>query len=84
MFHYVLTINSGPSVRFLSFVAITAVLSLSIWAHIASGDSGLHQIVFGSMIVAVGFRMYVLLGRLITDRTLRSKLRTLGKAGYRE
>jgi dihydroceramidase len=84
MFHYVLTINSGPGTRFGLFVAITAVLSLSVWAHIASGDSALHQIVFGSMTVAVGFRTYYLLGRLVTDRALRSKLRKLGKAGYRE
>ena len=84
MFHYVLTINSSTRVRLGLFGLITLVLSLAVWAHIKLGDSALHQIVFGTMVVTVGFRTFSLLNRLITDDRLRSKLKELGFAGYRE
>ncbi|KAL1960951.1 hypothetical protein VTO42DRAFT_4839 [Malbranchea cinnamomea] len=82
MFHYVLTINSGAKARFNLFVVITLVLSLAVWAHIQLGDSALHQVVFGSMVVTVGVKTFVLMRQLVSDRAMRSKLRKLGKAGY--
>lgn len=83
MFHYFLTINSSNKVRFGLFALITTVLSLAVWAHISSGDSALHQVVFGSMVVTVGFRTFSLLNRLIVDEALKSKLKQFGTIGYR-
>ncbi|BDD60270.1 hypothetical protein MAP00_005408 [Monascus purpureus] len=82
MFHYFLTINSSTKVRFGLFSLITIVLSLAVWAHISSGDSALHQVVFGSMVVTVGFRTFSLLNRLIVDEALKSKLKQFGTIGY--
>ncbi|EAS29957.2 dihydroceramidase [Coccidioides immitis RS] len=82
MFHHVLTINRGTGDRIRLFLLITIVLSLAVWAHIKTGDSALHQIVFGSMVVTVGFRTFKLLKAMISSRNMRSKLRRLATRGY--
>lgn len=83
MSHYVLTIHSSPRTRFNLFVLIAVVLSLGSWMHVQLHDSTLHQVVFGVMVVAVGFKTFAHINSLVPDRALRSKLKKLGKTGYR-
>ncbi|EEP77836.1 predicted protein [Uncinocarpus reesii 1704] len=82
MFHHVITINRGTGFQIRVFLLIVGVLSLAIWAHIKSGDSALHQIVFGSMVVTVGFRTFKLMKTMISNRDMRSNLRRLATWGY--
>ena len=83
MSHYVLTIHSSPRTRFNMFVLITTVLSLGSWMHIHLHDSTLHQVVFGIMVVSVGFKTFTHINALVPDRALKSKLKRLGRTGYR-
>jgi hypothetical protein len=84
MFHQVLTIHSGRNEKTGLFITLCLVLSLAIWAHIKLGDSSLHQVVFGVMVVVVGVRTFTLLGRTIADLTTRSKLLRMATWGYRK
>ncbi|OAX79988.1 hypothetical protein ACJ72_05689 [Emergomyces africanus] len=68
MFHHVVTINSGSGMKFIVFLALSTALSVASWAHIRLGDSTLHQIVFGAMVVTVGYRTVKLLTSLISDQ----------------
>ncbi|PGG98672.1 dihydroceramidase [Blastomyces parvus] len=81
MFHHVVTINSGRRVKVLTFMALTVTLTAAAWAHIRLGDSALHQVVFGTMVITVGYRSVKLLARLISDQRMRSKLRRLLRIG---
>ncbi|KAI1913445.1 hypothetical protein LOZ53_003409 [Ophidiomyces ophidiicola] len=82
MFHHLLTIHYGTRARVGLFILLASALSLAVWAHIKTGDSALHQIVFGSMIVTVGLRMFKLLKTMISDQNMRSKLQQLATRGY--
>ncbi|KLJ05398.1 hypothetical protein EMPG_11116 [Blastomyces silverae] len=81
MFHHVVTINSGSRMKVTIFVALTVALTTAAWAHIRLGDSALHQVVFGTMVVTVGYRSVKLLARLIPDKRMRLKLRRLLRMG---
>ncbi|PGH06786.1 hypothetical protein AJ79_06427 [Helicocarpus griseus UAMH5409] len=82
MFHHVVTINRGSGTKLAVFLALTVTLSLATWAHIRLGDSALHQVVFGVMVVTVGYRTVKLLGKLISDKRMGSKLRQLVRIGH--
>lgn len=82
MFHHVTT-TDNPSLRFqLSVAAATAgALLLAVFAHVYTGDSALHQVVFGAMVVTVATRLVKLSRTRVRDQVLGAKLRVLIWAG---
>lgn len=81
MFHFVLTIDRGVKPQLALFVVLSSVLILASLAHIKLGDSTLHQIVFGIMVVVVGFRTVKLTRLLIHDEAMNYRLRRLARMG---
>ncbi|KAI5292376.1 hypothetical protein KEM52_006403 [Ascosphaera acerosa] len=74
MFHHVLTLDQGWRKQVNVFLGIVVLLALSVWAHVYTGDSALHQVVFGSMVFTVGYKLVKLNKLFISDENLQRKL----------
>ncbi|KAI5306545.1 hypothetical protein KEM56_000347 [Ascosphaera pollenicola] len=74
MLHLVLTLDDSWQKKLYVFVGIFTALSASVWAHVYTGDSTLHQIVFGSMVFTTGYKLVKLNKMHIKDSQLQQKL----------
>lgn len=74
MFHHVLTLDDTWQKKVTVFIAIVISLALAVWAHVYTGDSAVHQLVFGTMVFTVGYKLVKLNKKYIADEHLRRKL----------
>ncbi|KAI5293657.1 hypothetical protein KEM55_006992, partial [Ascosphaera atra] len=77
MFHHVMTLDDTLKKKFTFFLIIALSLILAVWAHVYTGDSALHQVVFGSMVFTTGYKLVKLNKKYISNEILRRKLLNL-------
>jgi dihydroceramidase len=78
MLHRLFTHGLQPLPSLLVFLALNTFVCLVIYAHIALGESTLHQIVFASMMLTSAVRTSRLITMTVKDRALKRQMRIVG------
>jgi len=78
MLHRLFTHGFQPLPSLLIYLAINAIVCIVIYAHIALGESTLHQIVFASMMITSAVRTSRLITTTVKDRVLKKQMRVVG------
>jgi dihydroceramidase len=78
MLHRLFTHGLQPLPSLLVFLALNTFVCLVIYAHIALGESTLHQIVFASMMLTSAVRTSRLITTTVKDRALKRQMRMVG------
>jgi dihydroceramidase len=78
MLHRLFTHGLQPLLSLLVLLALNTFVCLVIYAHIAFGESTLHQIVFASMMLTSAVRTSRLITTTVKDRALKRQMRMVG------
>jgi dihydroceramidase len=78
MLHRLFTHGLSPFSSTLIFLTLNTCVCIVIYAHIALGESTLHQIVFASMMLTSAFRTSRLITTTVKDRALKRQMRVVG------
>jgi len=78
MLHRLFTHGLQPLLSLFVFVLLNTFVCIVIYAHIALGESTLHQIVFASMMLTSAVRTSRLITTTVKDRVPKRQMRVVG------
>jgi dihydroceramidase len=78
MLHHLFTHGFQPLPSLVVFIILNLFVCVIIYAHIALGESTLHQIVFASMMITSAVRTSRLITTTVKDRALKRQMRVVG------